>query len=204
MSHSEVEPYQLTGSEMAEFQLYDPDLDFKKLFLESEYGSRGFLLVEKKDLVGIPHIIIGVTYREGMVRPNGDDGDYVSLEAVVAPQEVLDNPAFASRREGRELRVYGNQAVVYNDGSTGIRRDMTRFLHSDGLINIGTTTGELSDFDRSYHYWEQGASLANRGIFVHGNGKPFRYRVLGGLRASDYEWEDDKGKKHPATTYYLS
>src|SRR5215472_4045690 len=95
--------------------VYDPDLDFRKLASEATYFTRGFRLVEKDDLIGVPHVIISVTYREGYVTETGIKGDYVSVEAVTADAATLDSPQVKSMTDSRELAVYPNEAVVYND-----------------------------------------------------------------------------------------
>lgn len=193
-----------TGAEVAQVSadelnrlsvFYNPDLDFKRLALEAQYRSKGFRLVSKELLKGVPHVIIGVTYREGYPR-GGKPGDYISIEAIVADQYTLNSRPVRSQIEG-ELAVYGNEPVVYNDSGTGIRRELTRIFHEAGMINVGTVKDDTA-FDRQYQQWKEGADRATTGIVADVNGEPFRYLAMRGLRLSEYE-----SPYGPAETYYL-
>jgi hypothetical protein len=178
---------------------YDPDLDFEKLAQEAQYYSRGFRLVKKEALLGIPHIIISAIWREGFER-NGRPGDYVSVEAVVGSTAVLDSGPARAMREHRELAVYGNEAVVYNDSGTGIRRALTDTFAREGMIDVGSQGGPGENvYDRPYQEWAAGADLATQGITTDRQGRPFRFAALRGLRVSDYDY---KGK--PARTWYFA
>jgi len=119
---TEVVPYE----DRALYIGYDPDLDFRKLALESKYFTRGFRLLGKDALIGVPHIVIGVTYREGFPR-EGKAGDYVSVEAVVADAKTLASNPIKHQlpMPPDQLSVYPNECVVYNDSGTGVRRYLT-------------------------------------------------------------------------------
>ena len=175
---------------------YNADLDFRKLALEAQYHAEGFRLVEKNDLIGVPHVIIGMTYREGFPR-NGAVGDYVSIEAVVADKDTLDTPPVKSMMAGTDVTVFGNEPVVYNDSGTGIRRVLTELLQDAGLIDVGKPRGDENPFDKPYQFWAKGEEIATQGIKAVAN-RPFRYLALRGLRRSDYE-----SPYGPATTFYL-
>jgi len=181
------------------YGLYDPNLDFRKLALEATYYSKGFRLVDNKDiLIGVPHVIIGMTFREGFPR-EGVSGDYVSIEAVVADKDTLATPPVKAQLPS-ELAVHPNEAIVYNDSSTGIRRTLVELLHSTGVIDVGSPSKnkDANPFDRPYQQWSTGAERAQEGIFATVNGEPFRYLALRGLRRSDYEWQGQ-----PAHTHYF-
>lgn len=188
---------------MSLYGLYNPDLDFRKLALEATYFSKGFRLIDDKDaLIGVPHIIIGVTYREGFPR-EGTAGDYVSIEAVIADKATLDTPPVRSQLPA-ELVVHPNEAIVYNDSGTGIRRTLTELFHNTGLIDVGKPgKADVNVFDRPFQRWAEGGDRAATGIVATVNGEPFRYLALRGLRRSDYEWTDPAGNDHPATTHYF-
>lgn len=175
---------------------YNADMDFRKLALEAQYHAKGFRLVSKEQLIGVPHVIIGVTYREGFPR-KGAVGDYVSIEAVVADKDTLATPPVESQLQG-DLEVYGNEPVVYNDSGTGVRRTLTELLHNSGLIDVGKAKADENPFDKAYQFWARGEEAATGGIRVDGNGERFRYLAFRGLRRSDYE-----SPFGPATTYYL-
>jgi hypothetical protein len=190
-----------------EYVNYDPNMDFRKLALEAQYFTKGFRLIENKDhLIGVPHVVIGVTYREGFPR-EGKAGDYVSVEAVVADAKTLDSLPVRSQLKG-ELAVYANEAVVYNDSGTGIRRYFTELFHNASIINVGKfdpakVASELNPFDRPYQRWTEGADRATTGIVADLNGEAFRMVAMRGLRRSDYEWTPPEGKPQPATTFYF-
>lgn len=206
---AEVEPYdrEATLARMQEMALgYDPDLDFRELAKSAKFISRGFRLVTKQDLVAIPHVIVGVTYREGF--PRADlPGDYVSVEAVIADANTLASYPIQQqiRARGYDLTVYPQEAVVYNDSSTGIRRTFTELFHEIGIINVGAAASKNDNpFDKAFQHWDDGAARASEGITVDQDGEPFRYLALRGLRRSDYEWQPPHGgPKVPATTFYL-
>lgn len=72
----------------------------------------GFSLTDKNSLLGHPFIITAVTFRYAGIRKGQGPRDYVSCEAV----DKL------------------NAAVVFNDGSTGVRRQIVQYLKSRGLL----------------------------------------------------------------------
>jgi hypothetical protein len=81
------------------------------------------------------------------------------------------------------LSVFPNQAVVYNDGGTGIRRQLTALFEQAGIIETG------GDADRPMSQWKSGADYAAAGIQVLPTGEKFRYVALNGLRVSRYDNE---------------
>jgi len=183
---------------------YNPDLDFLKLAKETKLFTKGFRLVEKSTLLGVPFIIVSVTYREGFPRPDGKPGDYVSIEAVVADKHTLESPPVRSMRDG-ELLVYPNEPIIFNDSSTGVRRTITALLHAMEIIDPGKPGNKDENiYDRPYQIWRSGADRATTGVIADQNGEQFRYGVSRGLRKSEYEWQPPTGKPQPATTYYLS
>src|SRR5215472_677792 len=131
---------------------YNADMDFRKLALEAQYHSKGFRLVEKADLIGVPFVIIGLTYREGFPR-NGAVGDYVSVEVVTADAETMQTPPVLAQI-GREPTVFGNEPVVFNDSSTGIRRQLTELLANSGVIDVGKPRGDENPYDKPYQFWK--------------------------------------------------
>jgi hypothetical protein len=183
---------------------YNPDRDFAKLAMEAQYHSRGFRLIEKSALIGVPHVIIGVTYRPGYPRADKEPGDYVSIEAVIATKEILNSPQVVHmlRKEQGispdDLEVWGNESVVYNDSGTGIRRSLTELFHEIGVIDVGPPKSGENMYDRQYQVWANGEDRATTGIVADLNGEPFRYTAWYGLRKSEYE-----SPYGPATTYYL-
>lgn len=182
--------------------LYDPDMDFRKLALEEAYHAKGFRLVSKDELIGVPFIITNVTYREGFPQAGKGPGDYISCEAVVADKQTLDQWPVKSQLP-ENLTVFPNEPIVFNDGGTGIRRALTQLYSQIGLIDPGKSKGEENAADKPFQRWDRGGELAELGISHDLNGKPVRYLAVRGLRVSEYDWTDENGKPHPASTYYF-
>lgn len=177
---------------------FNPDMDFRKLALEAQYFTKGFRLVDTKDhLIGVPHVITAITYREGYTGQNGEQGDYISLEGVVADKDTLASSP-VKHYLPVDMAVYPNEAVVYNDGGTGIRRSVTQLLHEIGLIDVGPAYGDENPYDKPYQRWASGAERATTGITSDLNGEPFRYVIIRGLRRSDYD-----SQYGAATTFYF-
>jgi hypothetical protein len=189
---------------------FNPDMEFKKLALEATYVHMGFTLVEKNKLEGVPMIVIGVTYREGIPR-NGRVGDYVSIEAVCGgPNDLARNIRLGTLDE-QTLAIDPNMPIVFNDGSTGIRRQLTQLFHDKGIINVGPTPddneGLASRYDRPYQFWMEedypaGTVVTDNsvGITTEPTGEPVRFLFRNGLRVSRYEWAPGQ----MAETYYFA
>lgn len=181
--------------------LYDPDRDFRKLALESHYFSKGFRLVDKEALIGIPFVIIGITYREGF--PRGESkkpGDYVSVECVVADKDTMNSPVVRSQiPDPNNVTVYPNESVVFNDSGTGVRRTLTALLSDMGIVDVGTVKKDENGYDKPFQSWADGAERATTGVIADPDGEKFRYVAMRGLRKSDYE-----SPYGPATTFYIS
>lgn len=181
--------------------MFDPDLDFRKLLDKAAFGkvfvSRGFRLVEKEAMQGVPFFSVNATYRDGY-KVNGIQGDYLSLECVVADKDTLNSMQVRSQLAG-DLLVYPNELVVINDGGTGIRREITRLLHDNDVIDVGGDSEDPRRYDRPMSQWKSGADLAATGISVLPTGEEFRYLALRGLRKSEYENEYG-----PGTTWYFA
>jgi hypothetical protein len=180
--------------------LYNPDLDFAKLASnEALFYSRGFKLVGKSSLEGVPHGIVNVVFRDGYLT-NGIRGDYVSCEAVVASTDVFAMPQF--KHLISNLLVWPNQAVIYNDGGTGIRRTLVEAFHNAGVINVGDEVEGENRFDRPMSQWISGADRAATGIKgsdIRPGFKGFLWSCLNGLRVSNYTNEYGDG-----TTWYIA
>lgn len=107
---------------------------------------------DKARLLGVPHIITRVTYRPGI-----EERDYVSVEAVVADVDTLKYEIKRGRipnvAEYADLAVEAEEHIVYNDGSTGVRRQLTHLLHNMGLIEVPDVGQDLGIFDTPYDGW---------------------------------------------------
>ena len=124
----------------------------------------------------------------------------MSVEAVVAPQAVIDKLAGNGRVNTALMSVEPGESVVFNDGSTGIYRQVTAYLHAVGAIAVSPDHGFLntvgkggtSAFDQPRSVWASGADQATDGIDI-------RLLAKRGLRFSDYSNEFGD-----AETFYLA
>lgn len=147
------------------------------------------LLKVKQDAVGVPMILTSFTFRPGTSPDKGKtQGDYVSVEAT----------------------TYDNRRLVFNDSSTGIRRQVVLWLIHQGVVTLGKDQTP----DTAYQYWNsdkvKGEFFGKLGkenlrFTAIGTGEPIRFLARHGLRASTYVIAEDQGGngKDTATTYYL-
>lgn len=129
--------------------------------LDSVQGSD---LQNKADLFGVPFIIRRVVFRG--VTPTRD---YVSVEAI-------------AKDKG---------SIVFNDGSTGIKRQIIEYLASRGKLTV--TDGELDESpDMQVAAVDENVPFD---ILLH---------CPRGLRASEFVVQDGPAAGETATTYYLA
>jgi hypothetical protein len=172
----------------------------------------GLTLLSKELLMGVPHIITRVTYWQ----PKKDQKGMVSVEATVADFPVLKRAIergwVPNTESVDQLKLDPEERVVYNDGGTGIRRQITVILEQLKLIDVGDNKNPLPErFDRPWPEWEEFAETRyqsaeigqvpsfSRYTAADGTEKPFLLQVPRGLYVSSYENEyTDEG-----TTFYL-
>lgn len=177
--------------------LYDADMDFRSAALDAAYTAHGFRLVKKNELEGVPFIIKRIVYRPGHPR-GGIKGDYVSVECIVADQEILTDPIVAYHLPA--IHPYGNEAVIFNDSGTGVRRQLTMMCEQHNLINVGKLVEGENPYDRQFQRWVTGAEQAQEGFRAEEDfGHKSIVRALRGLRVSEYEHPE----YGPATTWYF-
>lgn len=140
------------------------------------------LFKDKHQLMGVPFLITGIRYQEYDPTVEGARG-YVSLEFTT------------------ESGING----VVNDGSTGIRRQVTKIMHKLGIIDVGTVVDD-SSYDKGYHDWLKwpGMGEADNPDLIEAllDGRPLRIQCLRGLRVSSYP--NPKNPSDTAETWYLS
>jgi len=139
-------------------------------------------------LVGVPFVIEGVTFREGDINigTKGEpfNRDYVSVECLV-------HPLYQSR--------FKRPRVVFNDGSTGIYRQIVAYLASKGLATVDENLPEGGEAHGSrYDVSYSGPEIDATGTRFS---REFDITLLcpEGLRYSDYP-----GPAGDARTYYLA
>lgn len=195
--------------------VYSPDenMDWHSLTQGEMYGLGGLSLTDKMDLLGVPHIITRVTYQVPRVVDKKNDvlRDFVSVEATIAPIEELDKAIqrawLPNVKSLSELRFEPEERIIYNDGSTGIRRQLTKMFHTFELIDVGYDE-ELKEgsYDQSWAKWQSFSQTREMGddvvvpcIGANHNGNPLAIFCKRGLYVSHYT-HDDYGDSE---TYYL-
>jgi hypothetical protein len=80
-------------------------------------------------LVGVPFLITRLTFREADTIARGS---YVSCEAQLAPKAEMER----RRVDLTKLPFDPGELVVFNDGSTGVYRQMVAYLQAKGFITL--------------------------------------------------------------------
>lgn len=142
----------------AEIAPYERSMSFSDMALTAD-EVLGHALLKDEDklngLLGVPFLITHVTYRRSFpsMKTKGLWLAYVSAECVIADETYLDS--YGISLHGRP--VHAEMTVVLNDGSTGIARQITKYLHSKGYIELpeGPDEGgkETSRFDAPPSEW---------------------------------------------------
>lgn len=181
---------------------------FQELLSTGEsYTIPGYTLIEDKlELLGVPHLITGVTYQ----KPKADQRGFVSVQGVVADQDTLAD-AVQRGRIPNKLTVHPGEYIVYNDGSTGIRRQLTMQFQMLGMLNVGLPDSDGdARFDIPWTEWADFSQSIKQGDAVDAPvvpcftknhvGRQLVIQAMRGLRASEYsnQYADD------AVTFYLS
>lgn len=179
-----------------------------------DFVETGGAIIRPETLEGIPFGILGVTYREGFsraVQGQALKGDYVSLEIMIADEKALD----ASGIDWRNRGIKPLDIRILNDGGTGIRRQMTRYLHVRSYATVTNVpedqiveTGKLgeSHYDYPFAGWHE----HTRGILSKAQDDTNVYEVMfdrmvianRGTRSSVYENPSKKGEM--TATWYLA
>lgn len=167
----------------------------------------GLSLLSKEELLGVPHVITKVTYWT----PNKDQLGMVSCEATVASEHYLakaiDRGWVPNVSAPDQFKLEPNERVVYNDGGTGVRRQLTALFHANEVINVGRDdVADDSRFDVAWPEWvsfsewrRQSAEAGNVPCVTRIGARPLILRADRGLSLSEYTNDyTDKGK-----TYYL-
>jgi len=174
------------------------------------YSLPGFTEVDKSWMIGVPHVITAVTFWT----PKKGIG-HCSVEAYVGTAKMLERQLKREKIEelsGTEPMVDPEEAIVYSDGSTGIRRQLVSLFAGVGMIEFDKETqglpteGKLgeSQYDTPWTSWatysqsrQQGENMVPSFSLSH-TGTPLRIAVNGGLMRSAYS--NDTGD---SATFYL-
>lgn len=156
----------MTVENASSMPVYTPGMDWETL-IDSADEILGYDLARDEtadDLVGVPFILTGMTFRAGVLRDKERQA-YVSCEVAIAPK--LDVRLINTRRESSRLpRIAGLDSlafgpgshVVFNDGSTGVYRQCVKYLAAKGYITLKSPVVETgvygeSSFDQPPRRW---------------------------------------------------
>lgn len=157
---------------------------------------------DKSNLVGVPLVITSFTFRDGVLR-NKKPSNYVSAECVIADRATIGRLVKLNRLSVTQAELLiPEEALVLNDGSTGICRQAVAYLVSKGLIGVPTHLPEGGEAGES-RYDAYRAEWRKPDGTLFEKDDPFRFDVLlrcdRGLRLSEY----DNGAGD-STTFYLA
>lgn len=182
--------------------------------------SDGHDLLDKDRLVEIPFIITAIVYRDGVMRKAAQNNklvdvptNYVSVECVVGDKFSLHALVTRKPRLLDRVKVLEpNERIVINDGSTGICRQVTAYLHQNGAIDLpeGPIDGPAGEsrYDTYRADWQgsvvplvdyDGVPHKSVRFELGGTGVAPAFLIKRGLRVSEYE-----NNGQPAGTYYLA
>jgi len=135
-------------------------------------------------LVGVPFVITKATFHDGLQRKDvAYRDDYVSCEVVVAPEHIIAQRHSRGRLDVAEISVDPGEHIVFNDGSTGVYRQVVQYLEAKGLIRLpeGPDAGGKgeSKFDLPRSQWVDGDEEGTAGFNI-------RLFAPRGLRVSEY------------------
>jgi hypothetical protein len=149
---SDIEPVATS-----QFPVYQPGMDWQTV-IESADEILGYDLARDEtadDLTGIPFALTSVTFRPGVMRGKVRQA-YVSCEVRISPN--LDLRMINTRREASRLPripdlnalAFGPDShVVFNDGSTGVYRQVIKYLTAKGYVELKQPVIEAGTYGES-------------------------------------------------------
>lgn len=199
--------------------VYQAGTDWESLINESD-EILGYDLARDEtadDLVGVPFLVTKAVFRPGIVRDKVQQA-YVSCEIRIAP--TLDIRQINTRRESSRLAritsleylAFGPDShLVFNDGSTGVYRQIVKYLYMKKFIELNEPVIDVggygeSSFDQPPSGWRK--VLAGETVDIPGNKQVFtgysaniRLYCPRGLRLSIYE--NDYTQNSTGKTRYI-
>jgi len=163
---------------------------------------QGADLEKGAQLIGVPMCLIGATFQQGDYVQNGVTGWYVSLETVIGPQAEIDR-AYRRNRIPDDIAVpEPGERLVFNEGGTGVYRQIVEYLEAKGLIRINSDApkngpwGECR-YDILPSEWDVREDIAASVTKIKPDGTrvlsfPIRLLCPRGLRSSEYTNEYTK------------
>lgn len=153
-------------------------------------------------LIGVPMCLIRADFREGDFFQNGIQGWYVSLETIIGPQADIDR-AYKRGRIPDDIAVpEPGERLVFNEGGTGVYRQIVEYLEGKGLIRIDSDLGKTGGMGESRYdilppEWSVREDIQADVLRIGPDGTksvsfPLRLLCPRGLRQSEYENEHTK------------
>lgn len=173
---------------------------------------------EFDDLTGVDLLITRLTVRKGVSRPAGSpftslDGGFISFELITNPEQrikVINRCRVASGLERitslADLAFDMGDALIFNDGGTGIYRQAVAILEEEGYIEVPDAPVQgpkgFTKYDTVPEEWEilKGQPVEREGEPFLGYTTDILIRATRGIRLSRYKG-DFPGE---ATTRYIS
>lgn len=159
---------------------------------------------EFDDLTGVDLVITRVSVRKGAPRPEKSpwtslDGGYMSLELLTNPEQNLKVINRCRRASGLDkldditgLAFDAGDSLVFNDGGTGIYRQVTEILHEHGYIIVpegkANAPRGFSRWDTVPEEWtiRHGDKTEVEGVPFLGYTTPVLIHCTRGIRLSKY------------------
>lgn len=171
--------------------------------------SQGADLVPGEELKGVPFIITSVTFRPGDIRTEKDAPThlyYVSLELVTGTEAEFER-ARRRKRINESCPIEPGEELIFNDGSTGVYRQIVRQMEGLGWIRLPDLpeNGEKGEsrYDALPSTWEFSPASGLRktnNADEPSYSAPVRFLCKRGLRLSEYEGPNGK----EARTFYIA
>jgi hypothetical protein len=168
--------------------------------------TKGADLLDGIDLTGVPFVVTSATFRLGdaLSLVTNEIPYYVSLE-IVAGNEAAFAQAKRRKRITDQCPVVPGERLVFNEGGTGVYRQVVGLMESLGWIRLpdgpeGGAYGE-SRLDTSPEKWEILSDSVRHNVGPSGKRTftaDIRIYAERGIRVSEYE---NKFTKEGATRY---
>jgi hypothetical protein len=152
-------------------------------------------------LIGVPMCLILATFRQGDIKSNisKEFGWYVSLDTVIAPQAEIDRAIRRNRIPDEVTVPEPGERLVFNEGGTGVYRQVVAYLEMRGYIRIDSELPTEGAYGKSRYdvlppEWQIRKDLTAESLKIAPDGTrtvQFHIRLLcpRGLRSSKYENE---------------
>lgn len=157
---------------------------------------------DKANLCGVPFKVLAAVFRNGKTdKKTQRIYNYASVEIEIGPAAVVGKAARRRANNPNLSVIEPGERLVFNDGSTGVCRQLVSYLHAKGLITVpeGPENGGAGEsrYDTYRSEWRvNGVPVpAEDALRVE---IPNGLVCLRGLRVSEYDTDGQE-----TTTYYF-